>query len=129
MREILFRGKTTAFGWVFSDRIDGINYLGFDGDLPLVSGFPVKPDTLGQYTGLTDKNNVKIFEGDIVRRHSIVLGKEVICNFVVVFEDSAWRCKYRDEDRPIFIMTQEYVEMRSIEVIGNRWDNPELLED
>jgi hypothetical protein len=117
MKEILFRGKSTSFGWVFSDRIDGINYLGFNGDIPLVSGIPVKPNTLGQYTGLLDKNGVKIFEGDIasikgIDDHGEVVDKK---NIRYVF------CPYD-------IGNALACDGLEVEIIGNIHDNPEFLE-
>ena len=68
MREILFRGKRTDNGeWVeglvarYNPKFDCANIV--DGFESLV---PVKTETVGQYTGLTDKNGKKIFEGDIL---------------------------------------------------------------
>ena len=117
--------------------------------------FPVEvdPETVGQFTGLTDKNGKKIFEGDIVKcRHRLVkfylddiekanprrsYGKEIeetdsygfSCfywrNYAVEIRDGVVRIKNGSDHHEI---RTNYIYNHEIEVIGNIHDNPELLE-
>jgi uncharacterized phage protein (TIGR01671 family) len=132
MREILFRAKSVRGGeWVEGSLIHigdyccilpldcedyGVTYL--DGDLGSIDGeaVPVIRATVGQFTGLTDKNNKKIFEGDIVRA-MMDWGPAGMKESVVDIgfkRLQGYRWNYFDLD--------------TIEVIGNVYDNPELLE-
>ncbi len=80
----------------------------------------VDPETLGEFTGLTDKNDVKIFEGDIVQQ-PITLDTATV-NFV----GGGFVFNYGDEARAM-ACTFRGVE-KHVSIIGNVHDNPELLE-
>lgn len=137
MREILFRGRTKDGKWCYGDyvhaiRFNGVRGLHKDWIIPGVYGNggwvslrgkdAVGGDTVGQYTGLTDKNGVKIFDGDIVRYngtvHEVVFESRCGSGYygIVVSNIETWG----------FNNSTPASEM---EVIGNIYDNPELLEE
>lgn len=138
MREILFRGQTRRYGekvrlngekiksnWVYG----GIFPQNGDGDFaiiyqqePTVEKYPVYADTVGQYTGLTDKNGTKIFEGDIVKYGDTVHN--------VVFEQRNGTAYFGLVYSTLETLSFGYYQdLKQIEVIGNIYDNPELLGD
>ena len=108
--------------------------------------YEVIPETVGQYTGLTDKNGKKIFEGDILKCHDKPkdLVKVVFGGFDVVDTDTecpvdtviGWHYEVIPTDElsavePFCLsmpLTKSYIEYFHMEVIGNIHDNPELLE-
>ena len=129
MREILFRGKRMDNGeWVkgylicpeFDKSRAYIGYLFPDDDHDLDVA-EVASSTVGRFTGLTDRNGVKIFEGDIVRYgdtiHRVVFEQR---NGTAYFGLVYAAC----ETLPF----GHYQDLKQIEVIGNIYDNPELLE-
>ena len=123
MREILFRGKQVDNGeWVQGDFVSsgcGIaytDYLNEHGDIGEVF-CKVIPETVGQYTGLTDKNGNKVFEGDIV--YVCYEGK----NGAIVFKHGMYLIDGNGFCID-FILTDRGEEL---EIIGNIHDNPELL--
>ena len=135
MREILFRAKTPRQDEYFDDGewVEGF-YTCFNGKEHRIYGgyaetdcgdfYPdwcnVRPETVGQYTGLTDKNGKKIFEGDIVK------AKDGLSNDL--FEIYG----YVDHKYGSFVIVGECITHfrwldYDVEVIGNIHDNPELL--
>ena len=123
MREIEFRSKDEYGNWIYGlltgNQYNLNEYAIFT--QPYHEIYPIEKETIGQYTGLRDKNGVKIFEGDIVK-----IGK--ILWKVEWFEDF---CEFRlinvsNESNKSFL--NYYMCKYDLEVIGNIYDNPELLE-
>ena len=89
----------------------------------------VDPETVGQFTGLYDKNGKKIFEGDIVIYDNTpynAYGHKVIGE--IVWHKWAWKCRYKEYGSTYHyaIGAEDFFGPKS-EVIGNIHDNPELM--
>ena len=132
MREILFRGKREDNGnWIQGSLFIRMGEA-FIIPLPLItSKSKVAPETVGQFTGLFDKNGKKIFEGDIVH----VLGNQQVedwknVNYIgsIAFLDAGF-CVIDGtiEDHALRRYQLPRLDF-DLEVIGNVHDNPELLE-
>lgn len=149
MREILFRGKHVHVcpdnkhldgSWVEGYLTDGSHIN--DGKFE----FLIQPETICQYTGLTDKNGKKIWENDILMGHGnredlvkVVYGKFPVINaesleavdkvigwhYEVVPTDALSKCEPFCLPMPL---TEEYAKTCEFEVVGNVFDNLELLE-
>lgn len=146
MREILFRGQKAIYGgWVYgslavkTDSLLGIKTyfilnqeLRKDGLLePLVSWHNVKPETVGQYTGLKDKNGRMIFEGDVVEQ-SLYSYVEPICDGfgeVVFCECDCSFSVLCASENEIMPLGSNGAYCWEAEVLGNIHDNHELVKE
>ena len=155
MREILFRGKNADNGeWVYgsyfahqkirlcivrdeSEVEENTQHLivqdalacdwGFENGMQVVD---VLPETVGQYTGLTDKNGKKIFEGDIVKETSMHFSTGKIETDIFAVEWNEFDFSFRLIHRLIHgEHTTWLTKFGAYEVIGNIHYNPELLEE
>ena len=146
MREILFRGKQMDNGewvegyyvpigeyhYILTGRLELVPYPGFE-------HFLVNPETIGRFTGLTDRNGVKIFEGDIIRWHDnteLSVGGQIaeVCFGKYRDADSAFDDVYAigfylrtsGGECVTICWLDEY--KNDFDIIGNIHDTPELLE-
>ena len=124
VREIKFRGKRKdngewVYGWLVNNR-----WGDYAIELKLSHNlFIVHEDTIGQYTGLKDKNGREIYEGDILRKEL----KDEVVHYLVDFGNwqypSSFILVYK---HPYQVFLLKHTD--DLEVIGNIHDNPELLE-
>lgn len=157
MREILFRGKRVDNDeWATGYLVRGEHYI-YETEITAIyppdtifypntetTGYDrVFPETIGQYTGLTDKNGKKIFEGDIIKAYfqpqnfknpPYAIGSVIFENgtFKVVVHISKNSIEYKvfeKEDIAAYSIEHNFLDRYYVlEVIGNIYDNPELLE-
>ena len=142
MREIKFRGKRIYNGeWVEGSLCQGENriFIVYDNDFTvstiygetnLISDrfFEVDPATVGQYTGLTDKNGKEIYEGDIVTT-------DIKRPYLIVeFRDGSFMFNCNDGGKDYYdimmpIMKEPQSTYKYGEIIGNIYENPELIKE
>lgn len=139
MRDIIFRGKRTDNGeWV-----EGLLYKEFDNfyskslfniqrinkfGIP-IAVYEIDPETVGQFTGLVDRNGKRIFEGDIVKKHYANATNADFVELVVFHSGKYCAMGKLQGDRRIYAPLADGVPcVKRVEVIGNIHDNPELLE-
>ena len=151
MREILFRGKQTDNGeWIegayspfhlnFGEREEKPHIIIISDDEDIDGLWcEVIPETVGQYTGLTDKNGKRIFEGDIVRAtieraercqspriENGVIGYDCIGMIgLILYKDKNGENVWSDFFNELSL--SGLIEDYYFEIIGNIHDNPELL--
>jgi uncharacterized phage protein (TIGR01671 family) len=126
MREILFRGKekdqwVSGYYWKYEQNGKEFHVIRDSADKLLKFNHICDPKTFGQYTGLTDKNGVKIFEGDIVR-YNDTIHKVIFCtiNGCAFFGITM-------PDRGEIWNFDGITCANKMEVIGNIHDDPELI--
>lgn len=130
MREILFRGKQTDNGkWIYGYYIQKLNPYSEDGEprshfIMDVAPFgqAVFPDTIGQYTGLTDKNGVGIFEGDVMEFDAYGFHYKGVVSFV---DGNFCVICNRPTASPFL---DNAIKQHDAICVGNIYDNPEILE-
>ena len=128
MREILFRGKHMHV-CPENKHLDGTWVEGYLADENHINDgkceFLIDPETICQYTGLTDKNGKKIWEGDILEGHLDDKFPEDVTREKVIWHESGWKAEEPG------CVDKEYLDefdAENFEVVGNVFDNPELLE-
>ncbi|EAF1578794.1 TPA: YopX family protein [Listeria monocytogenes] len=123
MREIEFRGQNINGHWahgnlaIIKEKLDRAEigaYISNSAGAPFA--YQVRPETIGQYTGLKDKNGKKIFEGDIG------WDEHNECYGVVEFEEGKFLYVWENIAEDLWEVAD------GIEICGNIHENPELLE-
>ena len=142
-RKIKFRGKNKDIGWVYGQLaydINGNTYIIQEVELDSSYGleetmlfatmwYRVDKETIGQYTGLKDKNGKEIYEGDIIFDSFYERKAKV------VFLEGAFWLDYIDDFKEYETIHKRYQLLANydnksvLEVIGNIYDNPELLKE
>ena len=131
MKEILFRGKRTINGdWVYGDFVHGNerkslrdSIFVYDSETQSFNDYEINPSTLGQYTGMKDKNGKLIFEGDIVKTDKFSEpNKQYIIKYDLQFGAFIGQDRYN-----VYFVTFDG-NSGEFEVFENIYDNPELLE-
>lgn len=122
MRTIKFRGKRIDDGkWIYgylagTDSINSIDEVAYPNE-------DVAPDTIGQFTGMLDKNGKEIYEGDIVRYYDDI-EDELVSSHVIYHKESCSFCAAPTKLCGDYIGITAYWQF---EVIGNIHDKPELI--
>ena len=134
IREVIFRGKRADNGEWIEGSLLGIDWCDKPSTYSIAPNTPVSvfysviPETVGQYTGLTDKNGKRIFEGDICRFkrfNDVHIGKIVFnattASFVMWYQPIVGAYGEKATQKMLLSVCDD------IEVIGNIHDNPEIL--
>lgn len=131
LREIKFRGKS-IFGiheWLYGSLLllNGKSYICPDKEAAWnMTRYEVIPNTVGQFTGLSDKNGKEIYEGDIL--HTITFGFEPEeYTAIILYRNCSFQLS---NGRNLFYFGQsDFTKMDDTIVIGNIYDHPELIKE
>jgi uncharacterized phage protein (TIGR01671 family) len=134
MRTIKFRGKSVNNGeWIYGMPTYDLNYIFADGQMNSPDNYEVDAATVGQFTGLIDKDGKEIFEGDVVDVINGMIGPRKL--IIYSTEKSAFMYQVLSDEksadmRPIkgdIEFINKHFPAKSITIIGNIHDNPELI--
>ena len=137
MRDILFRAKRKDNSeWIegyYYKRIQERNVVDaietYDGNIHSIEYYEIDPKTLCQYTGKTDKYGKKIWENDIVSAVWYSVPLDDATGLITFYEE--W-CGYIIHDKSTksrYLLSDYGADVYEFEVIGNIFDNPELIKD
>ena len=139
MREIKFRGMSINGQWFIGDLARPANDISsnvkagqsfISNAYGMSHAYPVRPETVGQFTGLLDKNGVEIYEGDIVLQ-PVGFGMTDDRDLVgeVRMLDASWCSVISIRDGMTFVVYfYEYTKPSEFIVIGNIYEHPDLLD-
>lgn len=129
MINALYRGKDVdKKEWIYGDLICSKNgdYYIHERNMPVQIYKRVIPETVGQWTGMNDKNCIKIFEGDIIECDFYnAMVKIEHRKHLIIFENGAFAIQWRiGNDKYSNYLHETW----GRKIIGNFYDNPELLD-
>lgn len=130
MREIEFRGRRKDTGeWVYGSlaihKEENIRIIKYNRPEDIYVSIPVDPETVGQYTGLQDFRDQKVYEGDIVEVTSDI--PDEAYRGIIVFHDLEWAIDAGYDFEALYNQVVHCI--KTLEVIGNIHDNSEILEE
>lgn len=134
MRNFKFRGKMKVRNkWIYGDIAHVQGELCIQTDVSEENkhtiGWNVIPESIGQFTGLRDKNGKEIYEGDIIQTNDSE-GNQILHEVYYLESEARFATKLIGyENLNEGSLTQKWINELDFEVIGNIFDNPELLKE